>query len=311
MITAKNYAAQAETELRNYLKAIEQTLGKEDSNRVLELCSEIKESVHFAVPDGGRVLYDRGRGIFNQQLRLPFPSITIEYFCEKDAKKLKTNRVHVYKRVLHLSEIISDKDGLVRSFFYSKEEIDKYSFIRNSEAFIVLRVICFSERDRVWTPMPMAAILPSDWSNPEIGKDYCMGKTIPFMCSFLETISKQGITAEDLAHDVIDEYLVLLEFLSALSCKNVEIGTFQEKSTSNEKRLKKGKTPFYETKCLVLSTSKESAGKTGQQGSHASPRQHLRRGHIRRLESGNIWVNSCVVGSAENGVIDKTYAVMK
>lgn len=44
--------------------------------------------------------------------------------------------------------------------------------------------------------------------------------------------------------------------------------------------------------------------------SHASPRQHLRRGHIRRHPTaGNLWVNSCVVGDPSNGVINKSYAV--
>ena len=75
------------------------------------------------------------------------------------------------------------------------------------------------------------------------------------------------------------------------------------------KRLKHGKLPIiYETKILTIKPSvRSSSAEKG--GSHTSPRQHLRRGHIRRLDSGNIWVNSCVVGSAEKGRIDKSYRV--
>ncbi|MEO3722889.1 hypothetical protein, partial [Lacticaseibacillus paracasei] len=65
---------------------------------------------------------------------------------------------------------------------------------------------------------------------------------------------------------------------------------------------------FYETKCLTIkATQKQGTGT--RTGTHESPRQHLRRGHIRRLESGNIWVNACVVGSSEKGVIKKSYNV--
>lgn len=41
----------------------------------------------------------------------------------------------------------------------------------------------------------------------------------------------------------------------------------------------------------------------------AQARQHLRREHIRRLSSGNIWVNACVVGDPSKGKINKSYEV--
>jgi hypothetical protein len=102
------------------------------------------------------------------------------------------------------------------------------------------------------------------------------------------------------------------EFLEALSCKNITTATHQkEDKVHNYRRIKKGKLPFYETKILVIDTKEKLASQQQTRtGTHASPRQHLRRGHIRRLPSGNYWVNSCVVGDAEKGTIHKQYAVL-
>ena len=103
---------------------------------------------------------------------------------------------------------------------------------------------------------------------------------------------------------------ILEELLCALTCRNIEIDTLQQESPKNQRRIKAGKLPIYETKVLTLKVNEtvKQSGKTGF--SHASPRQHLRRGHIRRHPTaGNIWVNNCVVGSAEKGFIEKQYKI--
>lgn len=103
---------------------------------------------------------------------------------------------------------------------------------------------------------------------------------------------------------------LVIELIEALTCRNVvtePLEVIDEKV--NVRRIRDGKLPLYETRILTIKTPeiKHSTGK--RCASHASPRQHLRRGHIRRLESGNIWVNSCVVGDANKGVINKQYSV--
>ena len=100
-----------------------------------------------------------------------------------------------------------------------------------------------------------------------------------------------------------------LEFLEAMSCKNVEAVTYQKASPKNAQRIKSHKAPIYETKILSLVMPQKVAKGEKLFGTHASPRQHLRRGHIRRLDTGNIWVNACVVGDASNGIINKQYKV--
>lgn len=105
----------------------------------------------------------------------------------------------------------------------------------------------------------------------------------------------------------------VLGLCEALACSNVDSEVIEPvDQRKNAKRIKQRKLPIYETRRLVIkapltrSEGSHSHGNSDRQG----PREHLRRGHIRRLQDGRrIWVQSCVVVSRENGVIHKSYAI--
>lgn len=102
--------------------------------------------------------------------------------------------------------------------------------------------------------------------------------------------------------------------LGALSCTNVRAETYHPAPPArvNEKRAREGKPPLFETKTLTIHVNPRTpTAHLNSGGGHASPRQHLRRGHIRRLPSGqNTWVQPCVVGDASKGFVSKTYRVV-
>jgi len=78
----------------------------------------------------------------------------------------------------------------------------------------------------------------------------------------------------------------------------------------NKKRQAKGKQPFFSYKVLQLLEERREVGKTGAGGSSVSPRMHLRRGHLRRLESKVVWVRPAMVNAGVNtGAVLKDYAV--
>lgn len=79
---------------------------------------------------------------------------------------------------------------------------------------------------------------------------------------------------------------------------------------SYKKRSANGKVPFFDYKVLTINTKEASPTKNGITGTHACPRQHLRRGHIRRLKNKHVWVNSCVVGDATKGMVKKDYNII-
>jgi len=95
-----------------------------------------------------------------------------------------------------------------------------------------------------------------------------------------------------------------------LSCRNVHTEKSLPKKTSVAMNAgKKNAVPFDAYHYLVIDTAKKSES-SGVGGSHASPREHLRRGHIRRLADGRrIWVNATVVSVGNGGVVEKDYVM--
>lgn len=60
----------------------------------------------------------------------------------------------------------------------------------------------------------------------------------------------------------------------------------------------------------VLKLPDKAGGDAHAGGSHASPRFHVRRAHIRKLPTGALtFVRQCFVGDRERGVVEKHYAV--
>ena len=102
--------------------------------------------------------------------------------------------------------------------------------------------------------------------------------------------------------------LSVLSLIQALQCCNVTTGAIPPSAALNKKRIANNRLPFVEYKVLMLGD--ERSASTPQGGHHASPRQHLRRGHIRRIsDNRTVWVNQCLVGNPNKGFIVKDYRV--
>ncbi|MEE5092437.1 hypothetical protein V2H26_21045 [Xanthomonas euvesicatoria] len=109
--------------------------------------------------------------------------------------------------------------------------------------------------------------------------------------------------------DAQDEELFMIQACSVINCSNVTTAELPAPKMINKKREAKGKQPFFTYKVLQLTEERRTGG-TGEGGSHASPRMHLRRGHLRRLESKTVWVKATMVNaSSSDGVVVKDYAV--
>lgn len=295
MISAKNYAAQAVHALKAF--SHRPSLSPRDQKSVQWCARRLKDSVHFVLPDSGLILNDGLKGLDNLKIELPFPEISLEFLISGG-----------HKCVIYAS-----------SHDERTQELSKYGKRMQDMGASPEYVLVFS----VYT-MPAMPAMGRHWClSPHIhtfNKEVDFGRRGP--CSFFvhswrflpDFIRESGSSDEALLQSERASFHFLrhvLELCEALSCTNVSIATHQKASTTNERRIKKGKLPIYETKVLVIDTPQNRAqANPPQGGTHASPRQHLRRGHIRRLPTGrNVWVNSCVVGSGSTGRIDKVYAV--
>ena len=99
---------------------------------------------------------------------------------------------------------------------------------------------------------------------------------------------------------------IAVDFCMTINCSNVESEKHTPPDSLNAKRVKTGKPPFSEYRTLVVDEGSENG--RAASGTHASPRHHLRRGHIRVTASGKaVWVRAHTVGNPANGTIRKNY----
>ena len=286
MITAKNYAAQAEASLiviANYapnLIAI-----PDDCKTLLSIAFTIKNAVHFVLPDSGFIFNDGLKGIMGRDIKLPFPAITIEFISTDGSKVL-----------LLVEEIKNVKVG--------NELI--FGHLKNNNGIKVISIL--KQLKNHWEPEPYGFLMPHFHKPNEDGSFNITGGSIEVLSNHSQLYTNDDIEASRL-NARLSAYFVL-ELIEALSCRNVEASIHQPASPKNTQRLKSHKLPIYETRFLTIKPTVKEYDKNGKVSTHASPRQHLRRGHIRRLDSGNIWVNSCVVGDSSKGIIDKTYKII-
>lgn len=82
-----------------------------------------------------------------------------------------------------------------------------------------------------------------------------------------------------------------------------------ENDRVNTRRINNNKKPIYEFKIAFVNGEPSSPRRAYQGGTHASPTMHRRRGHFRKWKDTEIWIESCVVGLAKNGITHKGYLV--
>ena len=224
------------------------------------------DSHKFLLPHGGRVIDDSELKALDDTvpLRLPYPSIALEYF--------------EYTPIV-ADEVVSTK---------------RIIFVTEYEDMILILPVPFIEKFSQWMPFPEIAIsLTGYLGNPRIVNGRAK---INFV--------KQHESLPD--SDYVDELSVLLGFLNALQCTNVHIS----RSPANKAKAKSA-LQFDDYHVLEIDVPSTSLRAAASGGTHRSPREHLRRGHIRRLETGRkIWVNAAVIGAGKGaGKITKDYRV--
>lgn len=145
-------------------------------------------------------------------------------------------------------------------------------------------------------------------------KEYLSEPFFLFPEIFETAVHKYGSVEQAYAQislDSRDETMMLIQACSVLNCANVTTETIPAPSQLNRKRVAKGKQPFYTYKVLQLSEQAGSKRGASAGGTHASPRMHLRRGHIRRLDDRMIWVKPAMVNAeSPAGRVEKDYQIV-
>lgn len=253
-------------------------------------------SPKFVLPHGGRILNDNLRGL-PAELRLPFPSVIIEYDC--------SNLSGLVEQTFSHDSTTSAPKRIVLACQESNEPISVYSILQfvNKEGYAY------------WAMQPFVAeIYMSD--DPSLPLMEIQGRELnmtPLAFQMRATGTLAKLFGKDWHHhaqaNMMDEIAAVAELIEALACSNVSHEALPVRKL-NKGAAKRGALPFDEYRVLVVNGRKFDAPGTGSGGSHRSPREHLRRGHIRRLQDGRtVWVNSTIVNAGTAGKISKVYDV--
>lgn len=285
----------------------------------LLLASLLKDSVKFLLPDNGYLFADHDfkPGMF-ELLRLPFHICALEFTATPELYAVGSGLTHAAKRIAlcfdpwQLSEpqvsLLSSLCG--RPFLNGLPER-------------CLAVMAVYEANGVWGGAVGVVVIDLEHDRPLVRKNLESTPINELASKVGERLnslgSKHGLPAtfitfpmrsalvgqtpdqatEALYVDTIDEVRCVYEFLAAVNCANVGTQDVPAPKSLNAKREKKGRPLFYPYKLLDLAPAAAGGGIAG--GSHASPRTHLRRGHLRHLGEryGNkvLWINATVVNA--------------
>ena len=293
-------------------------------------------SVKFILPEGG-LLFDNTdptRGEIDA-LKLPFESVAAEFLAtqtKNDNEDKAYRKYTVIKRIALAFECGRNTDFGV---FHNNDLLPslRESFFEGYDGAIIVWPIDYDPQVKRWMPCwcgiaLFTGFVPKKRTKTETNKikDHArkIGISSPVITTFklplrylflgeeglnsVRWIKQRGL---DLGYacavDTGMEETAIRQMCAVLNCSNIEPRTVSPSPRVNRKRLKKGKRPLFEYKILEVKSQKGTTGNPGLGGTHASPRMHVRRGHIRRLPSKQVWVQPCVVGNQCNGSIKKDY----
>lgn len=230
-----------------------------------------KETEKITLPKGGMLFYDPDLKALDTTipLRLPYPAIVLEH--EGQNWKHPDKPANFNKTII-LAKEMTTADGVVDSI-------------------VVMNILHATDKNKWYVVPPL--ILPST------------GYLQTQDDGTLKILAQSDPRYNGTSSLVSPSIAILLQFLNVLSCSNVGM----EKTKQDKPNAKlKSALPFDDYWVLQLNPISNSKNAKGLQSTHHSPREHLRRGHIRRLQSGvKVWVNAHIVAAGTLGKITKDY----
>lgn len=273
----------------------------------------LQKAVKFTIPDNGKMM--DGDGITDTKvelLRLPYPIVALEYSAPNLNDAVTEGRMASGKRIalaLDLSKL--DPADLAEA----TRLLPAFNKIDITERVAVISIYHTEEMD--WEVALGVSIIYRE-DELVLGRNQLTGKMVKGIPSdtlilglLLQHESEYTSLQLAVDNDSIDEVISVVNFCAIMNCNNVDTQLLPASEKLNKKRIANGKLPMFDYHVLVLNPTEIAANASkGGNGTHASPRLHLRRGHIRRLTDGRVtWVNAALIGNKEQGVVEKSYKV--
>lgn len=266
---------------------------------------------HFMLPEGGRVMDDTGKLLakYSPLLKLPYPVTAFE-FSQADIKDqpLREGTFRSTKRIALCIDAQTARD----SYLYPIEP-DEW----------ICMSINYVDALGVWAVVPAVALVSNTRTRFVTEADLKLTEQVKGAKSVLPVgtevldirfadLSQTEYPIGMLQGDLFDELTASVQAVAALNCENVTTSRTKPPADLNRRRVAKGKAPFFSYHVLECTNDGSPARGPHQGGTHASPRSHLRRGHIRRLsETRSTWVRASMVGSSASGIVKKDYRIAR
>ena len=256
-------------------------------DRAVELMARAKEvvnrSVKFILPPNGTLLEDNQlKALGDDRLNLPYPVIALEFASEQS--------VHI--------------EG-------SSQESSKHIIFAvdvPGEDWILILVCDYLNADDLWATAGYFGIPIMNYVDRTKG-----GGGLPLV-AMADLSGQLDQSPTEIHATYVDDVWRLLSFLNALACSNVRSAALPGPKPIPGRQTKKKPRAgdVYHVLVVDVAASAKSDGcmTSGDvAGDRHSPREHLRRGHIRRLQNGGrIWLNAAVINGKQGfGKVDKDY----
>ena len=288
------------------------------------LSRDLEGAVKFALPDGGRVLDDyRGVARLFQDLRLPFPVVALEY---RSTGSVAAHETPSSKRIALVWDARQAVPTLLRDH--------RPDLVRQGDPGLYVQSVSYMDAYESWIPvmatgyvdLTLRPVVPEPGMVSELELELVRHRLRPgyeklpaFPIRFIahshyvvERLGGEHAADALFRADSGDEISAALSFAAVSSCANVRFQTVAAPPALNAKRARSGKVPFFDTRVLEVDQDafvSRPGASAGRGGSHASPRAHLRRGHIRQVGERHLWINATTVNAWRAEPIAKSYAV--
>ena len=327
---ALNYCTHAIEGLQNSAQNFMQDMPSTHKN-ILRVAELLKQAIKFRLPDNGD-LFEDGLRALPAIFRLPYPIVAAEFQITSNGLGQGPLAIcgetldRSTKRIALAIEINADNYDIY-SWMLSPQKYD----LLTSDGAIAIIPVFYVDAKQHWAIPPLGIVIPSrkiddntilfNKTKELYGGSLPQGvkrlpleihatDLMPEYASKLEQENGLSYVMATAQQDSHDESRAILGLIEILSCNNVSTATIEAPKSLNKRRTAKGKVPMFEFKVLTLDFQDSPEATTKSLGgTHASPRIHLRRGHIRRLPEKNVWVNATVVGNRKMGVVMKDYSV--
>jgi hypothetical protein len=248
-----------------------------------------------------------------ETLRLPMPLMAVEYDFEHSLLHLgppKEGRMECPPRCT----IMADSTALGIAFLnlYGADRKDLQNWIEG----IIVYQFFTGEHHKTWQLIPYMTLIPyselaavasvfsgDQYEMPLRMEGLVPGLTLDFMAQQL-SMDTDTLVA-DLVHlnPMMDDIRVCFGLLQLMQCHNVPVTTLSAPAKLNRKRVARGKAPLPSYRAIRISGAPQRQHTAATGADHrASPRAHMRRGHVRRQfypsqqTHKNRWIMPTLIG---------------